>query len=384
MKPDIRSTVFCFAIGLVITGCSTKPAQKEREAPKVTVDRPLLRKEVNYDEFTGSLDAVKTIIVQSQVAGELKVDHIKDKEGKLVKEGETLFELDPDPFTVQVSRAEAVVKKYEAEKEGAVKEIARLEELLKSGGATQRQLDKVRADAGAFDASIKAAQQDVKYYNLQFSYSKIKSPIAGTVNRANIQPGNLVAPGANGTILTTIVSPDVYVFFNVDERTFQNYQKGHTKDKEPAVITFLFKLDTDNDYIHTGFIDFKENKVEKSTGTLLVRGRVKEAKGPLLSGSAVRVRVPITDEYEAMLVPDTAILTDQDRKYVLVVTGDDNVVNRRDVRTGKLCDDGMRVIFPAAAETGKVTKDDRVIIEGLQRARLLYPVQPIPVKKAEK
>src|SRR5262245_35750544 len=148
MKSHVKYWAIVVVPVLVLIGCSSKPPQKEREAPKVTVDHPVIRKEVNNDEFTGWLEAVQTIVVQSQVAGELKVNYIKDKEGKVVKEADLLFELDPDAFKIQIARSEATVKKFEAEKEGAVKELARLEELLKSGGATQRQIDKVRADAG--------------------------------------------------------------------------------------------------------------------------------------------------------------------------------------------------------------------------------------------
>jgi RND family efflux transporter MFP subunit len=386
MKADIRCLIVSLTLGLTLFGCSSPPPPKEREAPRVTVDHPTFRPEVNHDFFTGWLDAVKTIKVQSQVAGELKVDHIRNKnlEGKLVKEGELLFELDPEPFTVEIARADAKVKKFEAEKKGHVQQAEREEGLIKSGGGTQRNLDVFRANADSSEASVKSAQQDVKYYQLQFSYSKIKAPITGTVSKSEIQPGNLVAPGANGTPLTTIVSPDVYVYFNVDERSFQNYQKdrNNDKDKEPTPILFQFKLDTDDGFNHTGELKFKDVRVEKGTGTLLLRGEVKEAKRPLTSGSSVRVRVPVTDKYDALLVPETAILTDQDRKYVLVVAGEKNIVERRDVTLGKLCDDGLRVITPV--ETGALTDKSQVIVEGLQRARLLYPVQPVPLKKPDK
>jgi multidrug efflux pump subunit AcrA (membrane-fusion protein) len=174
----------------------------------------------------------------------------------------------------------------------------------------------------------------------------------------------------------------VYVYFSIDERSLQRYQKGPrtgtdgTQSVRQLKIPFRFGLDTDQGYPHEGVLDFANNKVDASTGTIEVRGVAANDKGLFVPGSRVRVRIPVGEPYEALLVPDTAVLSDQEKRYLLVLDKDNKVL-RRDVALGKLLDDGMRVLLPAAGEGQGISPSDWMITLGLQRARIDYPVEPL-------
>jgi multidrug efflux pump subunit AcrA (membrane-fusion protein) len=178
----------------------------------------------------------------------------------------------------------------------------------------------------------------------------------------------------------------MYVEFAVDERSLQRYMKDRqpASPDEPRVplreqkIPFRFALDSDTGFPNEGIIDFADNQVDTETGTIPLRGVADNKQGLLVSGSRVRVRLPVSEPYSAVLVPDTAILSDQEKRYVLVVN-DKNVVSRRDVTLGRLLDDGMRVILPEQEKSGAaaVSPEEWIIVQGLQRARINYPVDPV-------
>jgi RND family efflux transporter MFP subunit len=177
----------------------------------------------------------------------------------------------------------------------------------------------------------------------------------------------------------------IQVYFAVDERALLEYRQNRrpgtetTQEGHPlkeSQVPFEFRLETDATFANKGILDFAENKIDPMTGTIEVRGTSENADGRYIPGSRVRVRVPVSDEYSSILVPDEAILSDQDKKYLLCLNPENNVV-RRDVQLGKLLEDGMRVILPGTKENEGVKPDDWVIVLGLQRARLNYPVQPM-------
>jgi RND family efflux transporter MFP subunit len=250
-------------------------------------------------------------------------------------------------------------------------------ELEKRGGASKAQVEKADADVKSLEAQIKSAEAEVKLRVRDLEeYAKIKAPIDGRISRSLVSRGELVKPGE--TLLTTINSIDpIKVQFHMDEQSVQRHRKSavnKTKDgKLPplkeAKIPFRFALDTDEDFVREGILDFADNQTDSKTGKILVRGETPNANRLLLPGDHVRVRVPVSDPYRALLVPDTAVNTDQDKKYLLVVD-DKNVVQRRDVRLGKLTDNGLRVVETNLKPT------DRVIVEGTQRARIGSPVTP--------
>lgn len=376
---------------LAVAGCRpAEESQKTKEAPRVTVAHPTLRTLVDEDDYSGWLEASQTVDVRSRVRGHIQ--EVLFKDGDLVQKDQLLFELDPRPFQAAVDQALAQAKALEAQKVAADKNVARQAELLKANAVAASEYEQTLADAQSFTARIAAQMQVVETHKLDLEYARITAPIAGRIGRAMLTKGNLVNAGGTDPILATIVAVDpIYVDFNVDERAIQRYQgmSSPTKDDEQKSlrqqkIGFSFKLDTDKGYSHKGTLIFADNKYTPGTGTILLRGVTENAEGRLIPGSRVRVRIPVSDEYQAVIVPDEAILADQERRYLLVV-GKDNVVEHRDITLGRLLDDGMRVILPAADEK-KSAEDPEwieswlqrwVIINGLLRARQNYPVQPM-------
>ena len=229
-------------------------------------------------------------------------------------------------------------------------------------------------------------KEQVKRYELDLEFSQIKAPIAGRISRAMLTEGNLFNAGGSDPLLTTIVALNpMHVYFSVDERTLQRVMRQRSeKDPEPDTprtlrerkMPFSFGLDSDQGYPHEGVLDFADNHVDAQTGTIQVRGVVEDKQGLFVAGSRVKVRVPVSDPYNAVLVPDSAVLSDQDKRYVLVVD-EKNVVARRDISPGRLLDDGLRVVSAASETATTVTPSDRIIVQGLQRARINYPVEPV-------
>ncbi|MGO8750491.1 MAG: efflux RND transporter periplasmic adaptor subunit [Thermoguttaceae bacterium] len=380
------------AASLVIAGCGrTAGTDKPKEAPRVTVAHPAVRSLVDEDDYNGWLEAYRTVEVRARVRGHIKKVYFKD--GDIVQVGQPLFDLDPAPFEAEVKQAEAQARAYEAQKIAAVRDVARYTALLQTGGASKQQLDKTQADADSYDAQIAAKKAEVARYQLDLNYAKITADLAGKIGKAALTEGNLVNAGGSDPLLTTIVSVDpIYVDFNIDERAMQRYQeagaarqgKGERVSLRDQKLPFSFGLDTEKGFPHEGQLVFADNKYSAGTGTILVRGVAKNPDGRLIPGSRVRVRVPVSDKFEAVMVPDSALLADQDRRYLLVL-GKDNMVLRRDITPGRLLDDGMRVILPAPGEEQAADTKARivnwekewVITVGLQRARINYPVQPL-------
>nr|HET7858987.1 efflux RND transporter periplasmic adaptor subunit [Caldimonas sp.] len=347
--------------------------------PQVTVANLQTREITDYDEYNGYLDSAKTVEVRARVRGHLQKVHFKD--GQLVKAGDLLFELDPRPFQADVERAEAIVTALKAQQDAASKEKTRQESLLGRGGASQSLVDKLTADVLALGAQVTAQEKEVSRLKLDLEYSRITAAIDGKIGRALLTEGNLVNAGGEDPLLATIVSLDpIYLFFTVDERALQLYRKRAGSQGRAAgdklAVAFNFGLDTDKGFPRQGTLDFGDVKVDPGTGTITVRGTVANADGELIPGSRAKVRIAVGDARKAAIVPDRAILADQDRRYVLVVD-DKNVVGRRDVQLGKLLDDGSREVTPRDPKDAAFTGKDRIVVEGLLRARLHQPVEPL-------
>jgi RND family efflux transporter MFP subunit len=400
MQPGVKLLLsgWVVALALALEGCNEEQTAGSPPAPqKVTVSKPIVKdNEIDYEEYDGWLVAKDPVEVRSRVRGFVKEIHFKDPakdkpaEGELVKAGDPLIDLEPDPFKDEIAQAEQRVNVYKALKVAADKELVRVTELEKKGGASVAQVEKAQADAQALEAQIKAAETEVKLKVRDLEeYSKIKAPIDGRISKSNVSRGELVKQGE--TLLTTINSVDpIKVQFSADEQAVQRYRKSAINKAKGGVlptvkelkVPFKFALDTDEDFVHDGILDFADNQTDVKTGTILVRGETANKKGLLLPGDHALVRVPVSDPYQALMVPDTAVNSDQDKKYLLVLD-DKNVVQRRDVRLGKLARKGLRVV-----ETN-LKPNDRVIIEGTQRARIGATVAPeekdvaAEMKKAE-
>jgi RND family efflux transporter MFP subunit len=365
-----------------LAGCSEAPANTELPTPKATVQHPEVRELVDFDDYNGRTEASAMVEVRSRVRGHVAKVYFKD--GDIVEKGDPLFDLDPRPFESEVDRATEQVKIAAAQQYAAERDEIRLKELLAKKVVVQSEFDKAEAVRKTWDAQVSAGQEEVKRRELELSYSKITAPISGKISRAMLTVGNLVNAGGSDPLMTTIVALDpIYVYFAVDERALLRYRERNQRSKEErlkpledAQIPFEFGLETDQGFPRKGILNFADNRIDSATGTIQVRGKADNADGVFIPGGRVRVRIAVSEPYQATLIPDTAILSDQDKKYVLCLN-EKNIVVRRNIRPGKLLADGMRVVQPGNGEDSGLRPQDWVVVLGLQRARVNYPIEPM-------
>jgi RND family efflux transporter MFP subunit len=371
---------------MLLVGCSHEgPPAGGTEAPRVSVMHPEVRDVTNSVEFNGWMQPDKIQEVRSRVRGHIKKVSFTD--GQIVKKGELLFEIDPRPFEAMLDAAKAQVKAADAAENLAKREYARTAGLARTGAASREEVEVWAAKQQVAVADRLKAQAAVQQANLDLEYSRITADITGRIGKAQLTEGNLVNAGGSDPLLTTIVETDpIRVYFNVDERSLQRYARSRSaagknvtellaalKDQQ---VDFTFALEGERDFKHTGKLAFSDNRIDPGTGTIQLYGTVPNKNGFFQPGARVRVRLPTGKPSPALLVPETAILSDQDKRYVLIAD-DKNVVRRRNVTPGMLTDDGMRVVQPEdKLAEGEKPEDWWVIVDNLQRARLNYPVDP--------
>jgi RND family efflux transporter MFP subunit len=371
---------------LGLAGCSSEPPAPPPEIPKVGVKQPEKRELTDQEIFNGWLDGNERVEVRSRVRGHIHKVHFTD--GQVVEKNQLLFELDPRPFEADLEVAKGKLKVFEAQKVAAEKDEVRLRELEKKGGASRAQVEKAEADVKSLEAQILGCKNEVERARLDLEeYSKIRAKIPGRVGKALLTEGNLVGAGGGDPLMTTIVQEDpIRIYFSIDERSLQRYAKNRgvqgksmkelLANLKNLKATFGFALDGEKTFGREGILAFADNRIDPTTGTLMFYGTADNKAGDLTPGARVRVSLPIGKPYPALLVPETAILADQDKRYVLIVD-DKNTVRRRNVALGKLEADGMRAIQPAdKLAEGEKPESWRVIVDNLQRARLNYPVEP--------
>jgi multidrug efflux system membrane fusion protein len=374
----------CVACGLalaLIGGCQqATPQVAPSELPAIPVSHPVQRSITDYVDYTGRTDAVNSVSIVPRVTG--YIVKIPFEEGADVKKGDLLFEIDPRPYRAQLDQAQGQLKLYEAQLNLAIANYARAKELAKTKGAiSAMDVDAYQAQQAEADAALRAAEASLEVYNLNLSFTKVTSPIDGRVSRYYLTLGNLV--NQDQTLLTTVVSLDpMYAYFEIDEPTVLQVRRAINEGKiKPRSsgrdIPVLMGLQGEEGFPHQGSIDFFNNQVNPTTGSLSARGLFKNATPvhgvPLLSpGMFVRIRLPIGEPHPALLVIDRAVGSDQGLKFVYVVDAK-NVVQYRRVTTGPLQDDGLRVIVDG------LKGDESIVIGGLQQVRPRMPIKPDPV-----
>jgi membrane fusion protein, multidrug efflux system len=372
---------------LIAAGCNPPPARTP-EAPKVAVARPEARELTDYAEFNGKMEANETVEVRSRVRGHIVKINFTD--GQVVEKGRTLFVLDPRDFDAQIGRAKDRVDVIKAQQEVALKELARQRFLLTTRSTSIQEAEKAEADAKSLGSQVSEAQNEVKRAELQKEYSEVKAEIDGRIGKAQLGEGNLVNAGGSDPLLTTIVGIDpIRIVFNIDERSLYRFAKsrgveGKGLDDLLAKLKdvqapFEFGLDSEKGFPHKATLAFADNRIDPDTGTLQFYGLLENKDGTFLPGSRVRVRLTVGKPYQALLVPETCILADQDKRYVLVVVEKDgkSIAERRNVTLGVLSDDARRAVQPAdALPEGEKPADWWVITDNLQRVRINYPVEP--------
>ena len=363
---------------LVLAGCAEK-AQSQAAAPPpppVTVAQPVKRTVTDWDEFTGRFEAIQEVQVRARVGG--FVNSVEFKDGAIVRAGDLLYIIDPRPFEAVVLQAEGQLADARAKGELAKRDLERGLTLVQTSAVSEQVVDQRRQALQAARAAETQAEGALKAAQLNVEFTHVVAPITGRVSRHLVTPGNLVQGSEGGaTLLTSIVSLDpIYIYFDVDEATYLKNNKLWFEGKRPSsrdtANPVQVTLTGETKPSHEGKMDFLDNRLDVSTGTLRSRAIIPNHDLSILPGQFGRVRLIGSSPYEALLLPDTAIATDQSRKIVFVVK-DDDTVEARAVELGPL-DEGLRVV-----RTG-LKPEDRVIIDGIQRARVGAKVAP---KKAE-
>ena len=400
---SVLARLLClFLVGAIgLAGCGKSAPEVVTEPPLVTVSKPIERMVDDYEEFPGRTAAVESVEVRARVTGYL--DRVAFREGAEVRKGDLLFKIDPRPYQAELDRLEGQIKLADARYRLARADYDRARDLQRTPGAiSPQEIETYAAKATEAAAALEAAQAAAQSARLNVGFCTVLAPISGEASRTQLTEGNLVT--ADSTLLTTIVSQQpMYAYFDVDERTLLDVQDrirkgkftpdtikgkeraldiatsagllaapfGHIslvgalppppEQKQYSVVPLTMRLSTETEFTHHGNINFVNNQVDPSTGTISVRGLFPNNKRILTPGLFVRVRVPIGSPTKGLLVSERAIGTNQGQKFVYVVDDKDEVVSRT-VTLGALRD-GLRVI------TEGIKRDDRIIINGIQRVQ---------------
>lgn len=357
------------AAGISLNSQAAKP-QAEAPAPaSVTVAPVIQRSVIEWDDFSGRVEAVEYVEIRPRVAG--TIDAVHFKEGQLVRKGDRLFSIDPRPFEAELARAEAQKAKAAATVELSQTELERTRRLTDEHAAAQRELDQRSNALLEAEAELKAAEAAVMTAKLNLQYTSITAPVSGRVSRAEITVGNLVGTGLNTPALTTLVSVSpVYVNFDIDEQTYQRYAAhGAAGNSNVDRIPVAIGLGNEEGYPHLGHLQAFDNRVDTASGTIRVRAVVDNPSGILTPGMYARVRTGGDGKTAALLIDDKAVGTDQDKKFVMVVDAGNKAVYRT-VTLGPIVD-GMRIVRSG------LQPGENIIVNGLQRVRPNDTVAPV-------
>lgn len=349
---------------LGLSGCASKPADPP-PAPAVTVSAVPEREITEWDEFTGRFEAVDQVEIRPRVAGYIK--RVAFAEGKEVKKGDILFEIDARPYEAELARAEAEVERARSGADLAARDVQRAQRLVDVQAISREEFDTRVSGQGQGDASVRAAEAAVRTARLNLEWTRVRSPIAGRVSRAEVTAGNLVQAGPpTATLLTTVVSLDpIYVYFDGDEQTYLKYA-GLARDARTPIYMGL--MNEDGRFPHQGYVDFVDNTLNPQSGTIRVRAVFSNKDRLFTPGLFARLKLVGSGRYRTTLALDRSIGTDQDKKFVLVLKPD-STVEYRSVQIGPLVD-GLRVV------TAGLKAGDQIVINGMQRARPGMKVTP--------
>jgi RND family efflux transporter MFP subunit len=370
-----RYALSALLIGAIV-GCQKKaggpggPGGPMQKMPEVSVKNAVQKSVLDYEEFTGRTEAMRTVVIRSRVTGYL--DRVFFEDGQEVQEGTPLFQIDDRVNKANLESFEAAVIQADAHAKRLDDEFRRAGRLFATKAMSQEDFNKVAGDRAEAEAALKKARADRDRAKVDLGYTLIKAPITGRISRAFVDPHNLIK--ADDTALTSIVSVDpMYAYFDVDERTYLRLT-GETKrspsarsEADPPPPPEFLKapvdigLATEKGYPHKGKINFIDNALDVGTGTMRFRCEIPNADRKFSAGLFVRVKLPLGKPQTRTLVPEKAIGTDQGQKFVFVVDNSDDVVYRA-VKIGSL-QDGWRVVLEGVAP------GERVIISGLQRVR---------------
>jgi RND family efflux transporter MFP subunit len=368
------ATMLATALALTLAACGDSQKQQAGPPPAVvTVAEPTKRTVFDFDEYVGRFAAVSLVEMRARVSGYLDQVHFKD--GQLVKQGDLLFSIDKRPFENAVAQARATLTQAKSNLAFTEADFTRGQQLVKEKTITEQTFEQRSQAYRNAQASVSGAEALLRQAELDLEFTELRAPISGRIGDRRVAPGNLVTGGTSGntTLLATIVTSDPIQFeFTFDEASFLRYERiamtGKDVASRSAGVKVSLKLIDEADFTHEGRMDFIDNVIDRSTGTIRGRALADNPKGVFTPGMFARVRVPGSPPYEALLVPDTAIGSEQARKFVLVADKD-NKAQQKYVTPGQLVGN-LRVIKEGLSAT------DRVIVNGIARVRAGQTVNP--------
>lgn len=361
-------------LSALLVGCDEGVAQNAApQAPTVSAADVVVKSISQWDSFNGRIEAVESVQLRPRVSG--YIDKVNYTEGQEVKKGQVLFTIDDRTYRATLEQAQAALARAKTQASLAQSEANRTDKLVNTHLVSREEWEQRRAAAVQAQADIRAAQAAVDAAQLNLDFTKVTSPIDGRASRALITSGNLVTAGDSASVLTTLVSQKtVYVYFDVDESTYLHYQKlalsGQGAASNHQALPVEIGLVGEDGYPHQGKVDFLDNQLTPSTGTIRMRALLDNTQRQFTPGLFARVRLPGSPEFQATLIDDKAVLTDQDRKYVYVVDKESKA-QRRDITPGRLAD-GLRIVQQG------LKPGDKVIVDGLQK--VFMPGMPVNAK----
>jgi RND family efflux transporter MFP subunit len=375
---NVRVGAVIGIFGLFVAGCGKGGGEQQAQQmppPKVTVAPVTQKKVVEWEVFTGRTEAVETVEVRARVSGHIQ--EVGFQSGQLVKKGDVLFVVDPRWHQAEYERRNAEYEQAKVRLETAEREARRTEQLLASKAISVEEAEGRQSRFSEAKAGLLAAEAARNFAKLDLDYTEVRAPIDGRLSRALVTPGNFVSGMAGGaTLLTTIVTVDpVYVYADFDENSLLRYNDLIRQKKLPAgesgKVPVELQLGNEEGFPHRGYIESFDNRLDAGTGSILLRAVFPNNDGTIVPGLFARIRVPLSERYEALLVDESAIGTDQALKFVLTLSSS-NTVEYRKVDLGPIIE-GMRVVRSG------LKAGEEIVVNGLARVR---PGMPVTAERA--
>lgn len=354
-------------LGLQLSGCGRAVAEHAAGGPPpadVDVATVVAKNVHPWDDFTGRIAAVETVDLRPRVSG--YIEKVAFSEGQDVRRGDLLFVIDQRPYQAQLAWAQAQLERARSDATLAETQKTRADSLIEAKAISREDYEARTAGNSAAIAAVRAAEASLTTARLNLQYTEVRAPISGRASRAMVTVGNLAQ--ADVTTLTTVVSQEpMYVYFDSDEATYLRYQRNTQATGNSGGNPVRVGLADETGYPHSGTLDFVDNQVDPGTGTIRARAVLPNTDHRLTPGLFARVQLQASTASSALLIDDKAVLTDQDRKYVYVLSPE-QTAQRRDVTLGRMVD-GLRVV-----EKG-LTENDIVVVDGVQR--IFFPGMPL-------
>ena len=379
-----RVLVCCVALAFALAGCDNSDKAKQQAkgpppAPQVTVATPEKRVVVDNDEYVGRFIAVDSVEVRSRVSGYL--DQVNFRDGQLVQKGDPLFIIDRRPFQNTLEQVRASLTQARANLAYAEADLSRAQGLVGGSVISQQTFEQRTQAKRVAEANVSSQQAALKQAELDMEFTELKAPVAGRIGDRRVSPGNLVTGGTGGntTLLATIQTIDPIRFeFTMDETSYLSYARlagGPDETEKGVKVPVKLRLLDEETFTHEGFIDFVDNAIDRSSGTIRGRAQFPNPKALFTPGMFARIQVAAGPPKEALLVPDAAIGSEQVRKFVYVVDAE-NTAKPKYVTLGQVVENNLRVV--TGLEPG-----DRVIVNGLMRVRPGAKVTPTAAAAAD-